>query len=364
MARYKLWLAVLVISILILGFTLWQKTFRDDFKLPVGGETSIIEEEILVIEDQFETKPSETKSPNAKPVVKKVVKKIMLTDGLKHSVPLEEILSGGPPKDGIPSIDNPKFISIKEADKWLDDKDPGIAFSKNGVDRFYPYQIIVWHEIVNDTIKGDRVLVTYCPLCLTGFVLDPVVEGERVEFGTSGKLWKSNLVMYDRKTGSLWSQVLAEAIVGPVTGTKLKILPSDQLFYGNWKKTHSNGEVLSRETGAVRTYGFSPYGDYFSATNLALSLVGDIDKRLKNDAFIFGIMINDKAKAYSIDSVKKKGIVEDNFEGKTIVLRYDEEADVVRMFKKSPSGVEERINPISGFWFSWAAAHPDTELYE
>jgi len=293
-----------------------------------------------------------------------IEKEIFGTDGVRHSIPLEEILSGGPPKDGIPSIDNPKFVSIVDANDWLTDEEPGIAFSRGNTHRFYPYRIIVWHEIVNDTIEGERVLVTYCPLCLTGFVLDPLVQGERVEFGTSGKLWRSNLVMYDRKTDSLWSQVLAEAIVGEMTGAKLAILPSDQMLYRNWKKKFPQGEVLSQDTGATRFYGQNPYGDYFSATGLALSLANPKDTRLANDAFVFGIVINERAKAYSTEAVKAQGTVEDSFEGTDLVLRYDKELDVVRMYKKGSGGEEERINPISGFWFSWAAAHPDTELYK
>lgn len=283
---------------------------------------------------------------------------------MRRSIPPEEIMSGGPPKDGIPSIDNPKFISTEEANAWLKDNEPGIMFSRGNTRRFYPYQIIVWHEIVNDTVEGERILVTYCPLCLTGFIFDPLVKGERVEFGTSGKLWKSNLVMYDRKTDSLWAQILGEAIAGEMTGTKLKALPSDQMLFGNWKKAFPAGEVLSRDTGAVKFYGSNPYGDYFSATNLALSLAKPTDTRLPNDAFVFGIVREGKAKAYWVDAVKSKGEVEDSFAGTTFVLRYDRELDVVRIFEKLPNEREERINPFSAFWFSWAAAHPDSALYK
>jgi len=333
--------AIFILILVGLGFLIFQRFGGERFDLPKGEP----KEEIIITKEGEE-------------------KEIMVTDGVKHSIPLEEILSGGPPKDGIPSIDSPKFISIGEANEWLRDEEPGIAFSRGNTHRFYPYQIIVWHEIVNDTVEGDRILVTYCPLCLTGYVFDPLVKGERVEFGTSGKLWKSNLVMYDRKTDSLWSQILGEAVVGEMTGTKLKALPSDQVRYGNWKNLHPDGKVLSRDTGAVRFYGSNPYGDYFSATNLALSLAKPTDTRLPNSAFIFGIVINGEAKAYHIEAVKEKGIVEDVFQDTTIILRYDGELDVVRVFQRLPDGQEERINPFSSFWFSWAAVHPDTELYK
>ena len=329
----------------ILGVVLLRQQ-PSSLDFPVGQEST---KEVILVEDE-----------NGE-IMKE--KEIFVTDGVRHSIPLEEILSGGPPQDGILPIDNPKFISSNEADEWLTDEEPGIAFSRGDTHRFYPYQIMVWHEIVNDTIEGERVLVTYCPLCLTGFVLDPVVKGERVEFGVSGKLWKSNLVLYDRKTDSLWSQVLAEGIVGEMTGTKLTILSSDQMRYGNWKKKFLQGEVLSRNTGSFKPYGDSPYGGYFDAIPFVLSLADTNDDRLAPEAFVFGIVVNGMAKAYSTETVKAQGTIEDSFEGMDFILRYDPELDVVRIYKKDAEGKEERINPISGFWFSWTAVHPDTELY-
>lgn len=367
--------ALIIAGVFVIGYVLWQFFLRDDFNLPRGGETTtetimIDEDGQVVVKDSIPAKEgteSVEDSTVDRPPEKSIqTREIMVTDGVKHSIPLEEILSGGPPKDGIPSIDDPKFVSADEAKVWLKDEEPGITFSRGNTHRFYPYQILVWHEIVNDMVEGERILVTYCPLCLTGFVLDPLVRGERVEFGTSGKLWKSNLVMYDRKTESLWPQVLAEAAVGEMTGTKLAILPSDQMRFGVWKKKYPNGEVLSRDTGEVRFYGRYPYagGDYFSVDTLSLSLAKPTDTRLPNNAFVFGIVVNGKAKAYATESVITKGIVTDMFEGETFVLRHDTELDVVRMYRQLPDGGEERVNPISGFWFSWAAVHPDTELYK
>ena len=287
-------------------------------------------------------------------------KNIMITNGVKHSVPLEEIIGGGPPKDGIPSIDNPKFVSASTA-TFLKEADPGIALELNGVNRFYPFQILVWHEIVNDTIHGQRALITYCPLCLSGIVFDPLVKGERVEFGTSGKLWNSNLVMYDRKTDSLWSQILGEAIVGEMTGTKLEVMPSDMVRFGDWKKLHPDGQVLSRDTGAIRLYGTDPYGDYYTTPGTYFP-VSKKDERLQEKDFILGIIVEGKAKAYFPPSIKKAGEIIDSFAGKTIVARYEKDIDAVRLFEKKFDGTLERINPFAAFWFSWAAVHPDTEL--
>lgn len=344
----------MVILLGVAAVVSWQRFIRNDFNLPQDGETK--KETITISNGEVINGPNEEQSGQSL-----TTKEIMITNGVKHSVPLDEILGGGPPKDGIPSIDDPKFVSVVEADKFLKDSEPGIALSIGGVNRFYPFQILVWHEIVNDTIGGKRVLVSYCPLCLSGIVFDPVVNGERVEFGTSGKLWNSNLVMYDRKTESLWSQILGEAIVGEMTGTQLKILPSDMIRYGDFKKLNPDGAVLSRDTGATRFYGQDPYGDYYTTPGTYFP-VGKKDDRLSDKDFILGIVINGKAKAYLPEAVKKAGEITDQFEEKTIVARYEKEIDAVRLFEKKADGAVERINPFGSFWFSWVAAHPNTEL--
>jgi len=290
-------------------------------------------------------------------------KKVSTTKGQKHTVPLVEILSGGPPKDGIPPIDNPAFETVSQASKWVGDETPGISATIGGDARFYPFSVLVWHEIVNDTFNGQRVLISYCPLCFSGIVFDPVVQGERVEFGTSGKLWNSNLVMYDRKTESYWSQVLGEAIVGEEAGQKLEILPSDTMRYGKWKALNSDGKVLSRKTGFTRDYTSDPYGDYYTSKRVIFPLNAE-DDSIHPKTFVFGILDGDKSKAYVLDSVKEKGEIEDVFAGKTIIAQYDESLDAVRLFEKTSSGDRIRINPFPNYWFSWKAAHPNTEIYQ
>lgn len=292
-----------------------------------------------------------------------IEKTTMPANDVKHSVPLNEIVGGGPPKDGIPSIDAPKFVSVSES-TFIRDNEPGLAISINGIDRFYPFHILVWHEIVNDTLGNQRVLITYCPLCLSGIAFDPIVQGDRVEFGTSGKLWNSNLVMYDRKTDSLWSQILGEAIVGEMTGTKLAVLPSDQIKFGDWKKLYPQGQVLSRDTGATRFYGRDPYGNYYTDNSDITFPVKTTDSRLQNKDFILGLAVDGQAKAYYPPAIKAKIEVTDTFAGKTIIARYEQDIDAVRLFEKKTDGTLERINPFSSFWFSWVAAHPDTELYK
>jgi hypothetical protein len=333
---------IIILLVLVGGWLIWQQFIAGQINLPNG--------------DSMNTTTTITEKGE------EVTKDILETEGVKHSVPLDEIRGGGPPQDGIPPIDKPKFISISNANNEVPDDTPGIAIELNGENRFYPFNILVWHEIVNDTIGGQRMLVTYCPLCFTGIVFDPMVNGERVEFGTSGKLWNSNLVMYDRQTDSLWSQVLGEAIVGEKTGTKLELIPSDLMKYAEWKKLNPNGTVLSQDTGISRDYERDPYGDYYTTPGTFFP-VNNTDDRLEDKAFVLGIEINGQTKAYVPEAVKQAGRIEEEFAGTTVVAEHDSERDVVRIYEKLSDGTEQRIDPFPGFWFSWVSVHPETELY-
>jgi len=274
-------------------------------------------------------------------------------EGFKE-IPDSEILSGGPGKDGIPSIDEPKFIPVEEA-SFLEGDDFGLGLTVGDTARFYPYQVLVWHEIVNDTVAGVPLAVTYCPLCRTGVTYERKIEGEVVEFGVSGKLWKSNLLMYNRsKPESLWSQVLGRAVKGPHTGTRLSIYPSDTVKFSDWKKAHPNTQVLSRDTGAFRAYGNDPYGDYYTNTDVSFGATFD-DSRLHPKEFVLGVEHKGKFKAYVADTIAV-GETSDEFAGETIAINKTP-AGEVRMFIG-----EQSLPYIGGFWFSWLAVHPNTEL--
>ena len=278
---------------------------------------------------------------------------VSTTDGVKHSIPLEEILSGGPGKDGIPSIDNPKFVSAREAETFLDPGDPGIGVVVSGESRFYPYKILVWHEIVNDTVQGVPVLVTYCPLCSTGIVFRREVNGTAQEFGVSGQLWQSNLLMYNRakdeNNESLWSQVLGEAVVGVHTGAKLPIIPSDAVRWSDWKDAHADTTVLSKDTGALRDYGRDPYGDYYTNSSVSFGARFD-DDRLHPKALIHGIEVEGLYKAYPDAAVSAlDGKLEDSFAGKTVIITKTDSGGV--RFEVDGSSTPS----IPAFWFSWIA---------
>ena len=186
------------------------------------------------------------------------------TDFTTSSIDLGEIMSGGPPKDGIPSIDAPVFEAVSEMTD-LTPEEPVIGLVIDGDARAYPLRILTWHEIVNDQVGGVPVAVTYCPLCNSAIVFDRRVAGEATEFGTTGKLRNSDMVMYDRATESWWQQFLGEAIVGQRTGTKLKMIPARLESWSNFRARHPGGKVLVPNNPGMRSYGLNPYAGYDSA---------------------------------------------------------------------------------------------------
>jgi len=282
-----------------------------------------------------------------------------LPDGTKYIVHPNKLLSGGPPKDGIPSIDKPKFISVEEANKFVRDDELVLGINLNNDKRVYPFQILVWHEIVNDVVGNRAVAVTYCPLCGTGIAYERTINNEPVEFGVSGLLYNSDLVMYDRKTDTLWDQVTGRAIVGELTGARLKQVPIDTVTWGDWRKLHPDAKVLSRETGFIRSYGRTPYGDYDTSKSIYFPVENE-DLRLHPKEVIFGVEIDDKSKAYTEEDLKKLRKIEDTFNGVNLIVERSD-AGIVTIKNKD---TDEDIIPVRSFWFAWFAFHPDTELYK
>ncbi len=183
------------------------------------------------------------------------------TDFSKSSVDFSEIFDGGPPKDGIPAIDNPTFTSISE-DMSLDDREPVIAVEIDGDARAYPIRYLMWHEIVNDAFGERLVTITFCPLCNSALVFDGNVDGRTLTFGVSGKLRRSDMIMYDRQTESWWQQFTGEAIVGEMLGAKLTVIPSVMQSWAAFKADHPDGVVMAEPTIADRPYGDNPYVGY------------------------------------------------------------------------------------------------------
>ncbi len=320
---------------------------------------------------------------------------IMTTNGQNHIIPLEKIKSGGPPKDGIPSIDTPEFTEASQ-EYHVSDSDTVLGLEINGDVRAYPLSILVWHEIVNDNVGGVPVAVTYCPLCFTNQVFERVIDGQEVEFGTSGKLYNSNLVMYDRLTNSYWSQALGKAIVGELTGYELSTIPFDVIRWGDWKSLHPDSVVLTTNTGHIRAYGVDPYGNYYTETRI-LFPVENTDDRMHPKEIILGFNDGDVYKAYKQQDVESAVIINDQINNNPIFLvsLYPENArafertvdgKVLEFFFKDESIIDKETNsewnydgvaisgalvgtelnriPFNpGFWFEWIAFHPDTDVY-
>ena len=320
---------------------------------------------------------------------------IMETDGVKHLIPLDKIKGGGPPKDGIPSIDNPVFATASESN-FMSDSDTVIGLEIDGDARAYPLFILVWHEIVNDTVGDTPVSVTYCPLCYTNQVFERIIDDNEVEFGTSGKLYNSNLLMYDRLTESYWSQALGLAVKGELTGKKLNLVPFDVITWGDWKKLHPDTLVLTTDTGHLRSYATDPYGNYYTEPRIMFP-VEYSDDRMPPKEIIIGIEINDIYKAYKQNDIESEFVINDSVgkepillvslfsensrvfertvDGKVLDFQYAENS-IVDLQTNSKwnydglavSGIHsgtqlERIPTSPGFWFEWFAFHPDTLVY-
>jgi hypothetical protein len=290
----------------------------------------------------------------------------------------------GAAKDGIPSIDAPVFRDAESADAFLDDRDRVIGIYMNGEARAYPQRILVWHEIVNDTIDGDPVSITYCPLTGTGLGF----HRNGVEFGVSGKLLNSNLVMYDRTTQSRFPQILAAGISGPMAGSGLRELQTVFTEWGRWKKRYPDTRVLSTDTGIMRNYQQDPYGDYnpisgyYVPDSRRMFPVMNESDRYPAKREILGFREHDHAVAVDLDTLRDQGVVERRIEGRRYVVIHDPGLDTGWVFrgdaKVDPATIEfaadgprfagredmEAVNAFRAMWFAWVAFYPDTTVID
>lgn len=335
------------------------------------------------------------------------------TNWNRHTIPYDEIVSGGPPRDGIPSIDAPQFVSQEEAAEWLAGNEPVISLEIQGHARAYPLQIMTWHEIANDRVAGVPVVVTFCPLCNSALVFDRRLAGNVYEFGTSGLLRHSDLIMYDRTSESLWQQFTGEAIVGDLAGEQLRFIPSSLISFDDFREAYPDGIVLSRETGYNRRYGINPYAGYDRIGQNPFLFQGETDGRLPAMARVVTVSLADDSAAYPYDLLAEEGVIHDEVAGHEVVVfhrggtssaldtgRIAEGADVgatgvfdpilegqrLTFSRDDGEFVDEQtgstwnilgqatagslagkqLAPIvhgDQFWFSWAAFKPDTVIY-
>ncbi len=315
------------------------------------------------------------------------------TDGIKHTIPLDQIRSGGPPKDGIPSIDEPIFSTT---DGLIADSDIVIGIATETEVKAYPLFILVWHEIVNDVIDDIPVAVTYCPLCYTSQVFIRSIDDKTVEFGTSGKLYNSNLLMYDRLTNSYWSQATGTAVKGDLAGQSLSIIPFDLMRWKDWKNMYPETLVLTTDTGHVRAYGTDPYGNYYTEPNIIFPVTHQ-DDTLHPKEIIAGLHLDATYKAYRQHDIETESLINDSV-GDVPVLLLSLFEENYRVFDRRISDMTldfeiidgtiidtqtgstwnyegvavsgslegeslERLASSPGFWFEWVAFHPETLLY-
>ena len=279
-------------------------------------------------------------------------------DFSKHSIPLSDIRSGGPPKDGIPAILKPKFVKAEGAAFLMGD-DRVLGITRNGVAKAYPIKILNWHEIVNDTVGRMPVLISYCPLCGTGMAFDPVVNGARLTFGVSGRLYKSDVLMYDHQTESLWSQIMQEAVTGPMTGARLTLLPLVHTTWKAWRKAHPDTLVLSTDTGFFRDYRRDPYAAY-AETDRLMFPVGRIDPRYRPKSWVLGVTYRGETKAYPFSELDKgPRPLRDRLGGEEVTILYDPADRTARIV----NAAGKDIPSVAAYWFAWSAFHPDTLVY-
>lgn len=242
------------------------------------------------------------------------------TDTSKRSIDLDELLSGGPPKDGIPSINEPKFVSIKSALEWLKPQEPVILVSMGATARAYPLQILTWHEIVNDEMEGTPIIVTFCPLCYAAVAYDRRIDGDTYSFGVSGMLRHSDMVMFDRETETLWQQLNGEGIVGAHTGFMLKPIPAQIISFEQFSEAHPGAEVLSRDTGHRRDYGRNPYVGYDNIDDRPFLYKGPFDDRVKPMEKLVTVEQNGEEKAYPHTKTRKQRVIMDTVGGAQLVI--------------------------------------------
>lgn len=244
------------------------------------------------------------------------------TDFSRHTVPLDEIRSGGPPRDGIPPIDHPQFVPLTSASTWLHDREPVVAVQQHGVAKAYPLQVLLWHEIVNDTLGEVPIAVTFCPLCNSAVAFHRGLDGQVLDFGTTGRLRHSDLVMWDRQTESWWQQLTGEAIIGTLAGKRLTMLPASIVSYGAFRQTFPEGRVLSQDTGFRRDYGRNPYVGYDDIDSTPFLLSGAPDRRLPPMERVVALTLEGVDKAYPYRVLAAQRVVYDTVGTQTVVVLY------------------------------------------
>jgi len=274
-------------------------------------------------------------------------------------VSADRIFQGGPPKDGIASIDHARFVPALQA-HFMQPTDTVLGLEFNGVVKAYPIAILNWHEVVNDSYGDASVVVTFCPLCGTGMAFRAEIDGTRLSFGVSGLLYNNDVLLYDRQTDSLWSQIAARAVSGARKGTRLLALPVKHTTWEDWRRRHPDTLLLSTDTGFKRDYRHDPYEGYETSREVFFPL------DFRSEGFhpkerVLGVEIKGRFKAYPFVELTKHGgeKIQDIVAGETLSLHFD----VRHQTASAYDAAGRELPALTAFWFAWYAFHPDTEVF-
>lgn len=254
----------------------------------------------------------------------------------------------------IPAITDPDFESVGAADMYLDDRGTGLAVLLNGQARFYPYQILIWHSLVNDQFDAESLLITYCPLCASGMVFEREAGGSELIFETTGEVWNNNLVFIDQQSESRWVQQLAQAVSGDLTGSQLTPYSATEMTWDDFKDIYPQGRVLSRNTGFERDYTRDPYEDYEDRADILFPLVYT-DERMQNKDLVLGVVSGEEARAYPLTLFEDTDEIDDVFKGYPLTIQKISDHLVIK--------TDAPINSYQTYWFCFSAAHPETSIY-
>ena len=275
-------------------------------------------------------------------------------------IPARDIYWGGVSKDGIQSIDQPKFVAATEAD-FLHDKDRVLGISRNGIAKSYPIRTLDRHEIVNDYFGDESVVVTYCPLCYSGMSFALGADSVARTFGVSGLLYNSDVLLYDRQTGSLWSQIMSRAVSGPLKGTEITPIVTANTTWRDWRTRFPETLVLSNDTGFLSKWRSSPYEEYQRSRQLMFP-VANRSNLYSNKERVLGVSVDGAHKAYPFKELREHGepSFADSVNGADVMLEWSEDDDYARVMGENG----KEIPSVIVYWFAWYAFHTDTEVYQ
>ena len=270
-----------------------------------------------------------------------------------------EIDHGGPGRDGVPALDAPLFHAGAERDGKIRAGDRVLGVNYNGVSKAYPIDILDHHEIVNDSFGDTPMTVTFCPLCGTGMVFYAEVDGEVLNFGVSGLIYNSDLLLYDRNTLSLWSQLMKTAVTGPLAGSKLTQVPAQYTTWEGWQQQYPESLLLSRETGHLRDYDKVMYEEYRRLPMVRYS-TGHQDLRIPAKTWVVGIDVGGAALALPFEQLDQlQAPLEIAVGDSKVTVQWDRAAAVARAFDSEG----KELPATAAYWFAWVAFYPDTALY-